>query len=373
VLGILAFHVFETTARLGFGVPGKTAEVLGTQAVIVFFCISGFLLYRPYVAARASGRRGPRTARYARRRAFRILPAYWTVLTILGLFPGIVGVMTGDWWRYYGYLQLYSGRTLNRGIPVAWTLGVEVTFYVLLPIWAALIRRIRRGGLLVSELGPLLAIAAAGAVVQVAAVRGHIGHLVGVSLAGQITWIAIGMGLAVVSVAAQGDAGLRRWAVRIGDHAGACWLLSLAALAGLVALVPPGGLFGLIAAVQTPQPLGRSVAKIGLEAVMAAALVFPAVFGGETRRCLPRRVLALAPVVWLGVISYSFYLWHYTMIQFIALKHDPGFFSASGLGLLDHLHVARTGLLYLVSLLATGLLASASYQFVELPFLRRKG
>lgn len=372
VLGILAFHVFETTARLGFGVPGKAAEVLGTQAVIVFFAISGFLLYRPYAAARAHGRAPPRTSRYARRRALRILPAYWTVLTILGIFPGIVGVLSGDWWRYYGYLQLYSGRTLNGGIPVAWTLCVEVTFYLLLPVWAGFVRRIRRGGLLAGELAPLAAVAAAGVVIQLAAARGHIGHLVGVSLAGQITWITIGMGLAVVSVAAEHGAVPPGWIRLVAERAGACWTVSLLAFAGLVALVPPGGLFGLIAAVQTPQPLARSVAKIALEALMAATLLLPAIFG-EAGRGMPRRLLALAPVVWLGVISYSFYLWHYTVIQFIGLDHVPSSFSATGLGLLDHLHFARTGVLYVVSLVATGALASASYQLIELPFLRRKG
>jgi peptidoglycan/LPS O-acetylase OafA/YrhL len=37
-----------------------------------------------------------------------------------------------------------------------------------------------------------------------------------------------------------------------------------------------------------------------------------------------------------------------------------------------HVHVARTFVLYVVSLLATVALASVSYRFVELPFLRRK-
>jgi peptidoglycan/LPS O-acetylase OafA/YrhL len=372
VLGILAFHVFETTGRLGFGILGKAAEVLGTQAVIVFFAISGFLLYRPYVAARARDRPGPRTARYARRRAFRILPAYWTVLTLLGIFPGIVGVISGSWWRYYGYLQLYSGKTLSGGIPVAWTLCVEVTYYLLLPLWAHAVRRIRWRGLLGAELLPLAVVAAGGIAVQIAAARGHIGHLVGVSLVGQITWIAIGMGLAVLSVAAESGPRLRSAVELLTSHSLACWALALGAFAGLVALVPAGGLFGLIAAVQNPQPVAQSVAKVALEGVMAATLLLPAIFV-DSRRDAPRRLLTFAPVVWLGVISYSFYLWHFTVIQVIALDRAPGSFSAGGLGLLDHLHTARTGLLYLISLIATGLLASASYRLVELPFLRRKG
>ena len=82
------------------------------QAPILFFAISGFLLYRPWVAA---PRPAPR--RYARRRALRILPAYWLALTLLAIFPGIVGVFTGDWWRYYLFLQLYSADTAQPGHP----------------------------------------------------------------------------------------------------------------------------------------------------------------------------------------------------------------------------------------------------------------
>src|SRR4051794_41542872 len=45
--------------------------------VAIFFVLSGFLLYRPFVAARLGGRPGPSVGRYARRRLLRIIPAYW--------------------------------------------------------------------------------------------------------------------------------------------------------------------------------------------------------------------------------------------------------------------------------------------------------
>lgn len=375
VLGILAFHVWETTGRLGFGFVGRVAEVAGSEAVIAFFVISGFLLYRPFVAARADGRRGPSVRRFGRRRALRILPGYWTMLTLLAIFPGVVGVFSGDWWRYYGYLQLYWKRTVTGGIPVAWTLCVEVTFYLLLPVWAAAIRRIRTGpagrGLLRAELWPLAAVAAAGYTVQIVAARQLLPYTVGISLAGQCAWIMIGMALAVASVAVQRDRSALGVLRRVADHPQLCWLGAAGAYLGLVALVPGGGLFGLIAAVQTQQPLPQTLAKLALEALLAALFVLPAVFG-DPRLGLPRRLLGWRPVVWLGVISYSFYLWHFTLIQLLALDRAPGSFSAGGLDLLAHLHFARSPLLFLASLLAVGLLASVSYRFVELPFLRRK-
>lgn len=375
VLGILAFHVAETTGRLGFGWAGRAAEVAGSQAVIVFFGISGFLLYRPYAAAHAWARRAPRTSRYARRRALRILPAYWSILTILALFPGLVGVFTGDWWRYYGYLQLYWNRTLAGGIPVAWTLCVEVTFYILLPIWAWSVRRMPtgRGGRtwLVAELVPLAVVAAGGLLIQLAASREDVSHILGVSVLGQITWIAIGMALAVMSVAAQHGQAKVNWLIRLGDRSELCWAGAVLAFVGLALLLPKGGLFGLIAAIETPQPILRTVAKFVLEGLLVVLFMLPAVFG-RRQRDLPRRVLAWRPVVWLGVISYSFYLWHLTVVEFIARGNLPSAFSAQGLNLLAHVHTAPTVVLYLISLVATGLLASASYTLIELPFLRRK-
>ncbi|HWJ50965.1 MAG TPA: acyltransferase [Solirubrobacteraceae bacterium] len=375
VLGVVAFHASETTGHLGFGLGGRAAEVMGGQAVIVFFAISGFLLYRPYVSARARGRPLPSTRRYARRRAFRILPGYWTVLTVLAIFPGIVGVFTGDWWRYYGYLQLYSARTQGGGIPVAWTLCVEVTFYILLPFWALGVRRVGRPAgtreLLRAELVPLAVVAVLALAVQVAASRQIVSPLVGASLLGNFAWLALGMALAVVSVAAHQDESALKLPRRLGERPELCWLVAGAAFAGLVAIVPSGGLFGLIAVVGTPQALAGTILKLTLTGILAGFLILPVVFGSR-RRGLPRRLLSARPMDLLGVISYSFYLWHLTLMEWIWLSHDPGHFSSPGLDLSSHIHFAPTLVLYVVTLLATAALATLSYRFIELPFLRHK-
>src|SRR6476659_3734388 len=51
--------------------------------VSIFFLLSGFLLYRPFVAAHLSARSAGSLGGYARRRALRIIPAYWFALTIV--------------------------------------------------------------------------------------------------------------------------------------------------------------------------------------------------------------------------------------------------------------------------------------------------
>lgn len=370
VLGVLAFHVTEMTGRLGMGPLGRWSEMAGGEAVIVFFAISGFLLYRPFLAARAAGLPAPRLGGYLRRRALRILPAYWGILTLLALYPGIRGPFSGQWWRYYGYLQLYSTRTENRGIPVAWTLCVEVSFYLALPVWAWMLRRLpcvgSRLGWLRVELAALGLVALGGAAVQLAAARQKVPYVLGVSLLGQCTWLCVGMAIAALSVA-RGPAR----AGRLSGRPGACWGGAILCGVALSALVPRGGLFGLVAGLSTVQPAGRLLARLALEAALAALLILPAVFGGM-RDGWPRRLLAAGPLVWLGVVSYSFYLWHLTVAELIALPAAPGAFSARGLGLVSHLSVLRSGVLLVVVLAVAGALSALSYRWLELPFLRRK-
>jgi peptidoglycan/LPS O-acetylase OafA/YrhL len=365
VLGVLTFHVFSITGALERPVVGDAAAMLGSQGPILFFVISGFLLYRPYVAARAAGRPAPAVGRYARRRVLRILPAYWVALTVLAVFPGVVGVFSGDWWRYYGFLQLYSQRTLGGGVPVAWTLCVEASFYVLLPFWALAVRRLN------VELGALALVAAGGAAIQLAAARNAVSDLLATTLLGQCTWLALGMALAVASVAAQRSERQSRAVRFVVERPGLCWLGAGAAFAALTALLQPGGFFGIAQALATEQPIAKTLAAIALGVILNVLLVAPAIFG-DAAGGLPRRVLAAAPLAWLGLISYGLYLWHLTVAEVLGLRSDPGHFSAKGLDLAAKIDHLTTPILFVLTLAATTAVAAASYYLVELPFLRRK-
>src|SRR3954464_7616756 len=82
----------------GFGDSiGNRLMVRLDVAVSIFFFLSAFLLYRPMIAARAGGPKSPTVRDYYRRRFLRIYPAFWVALTVLAIFPGLVGVFTDHW------------------------------------------------------------------------------------------------------------------------------------------------------------------------------------------------------------------------------------------------------------------------------------
>jgi peptidoglycan/LPS O-acetylase OafA/YrhL len=210
-------------------------------------------------------------------------------------------------------------------------------------------------------------LALAGATVQVAALRLEVSHLLAQSLVGQCTWMAVGMALAVISVQVEPDSPLGR---RIGDRALLWWLIAAAAFAGLVVLRSHGGgLLGIIAALNTQQPWGKSLLDIVLMVVVTTLVLLPAVFGG-TR--LPHRLLAAPVLAWIGVVSFGIYLWHLTIAEFITLPALPRQFTATGLDLTDKIPVLATPILLALTLALSSGIAWLSYHYVELPFLRRK-
>jgi peptidoglycan/LPS O-acetylase OafA/YrhL len=120
--------------------------------VILFFPLSGFLLYRPFAAAVVRGVHGPGVRTYLRNRALRILPACWVILLVTSVALGaallrdassalVVGSTVGQpltLLKDVALVQSYDPWTLLTGIGPAWSLVIEVAFYVTLPLVAAL-------------------------------------------------------------------------------------------------------------------------------------------------------------------------------------------------------------------------------------------
>lgn len=89
-LSVMVYHLALTTS---FQVQTGPLEILFSlcnQGLTLFFVLSGFLLYRPFVSAIVQGRQLPSIRRYAYNRLLRIYPAYIVIFVVTGLFVGSV-------------------------------------------------------------------------------------------------------------------------------------------------------------------------------------------------------------------------------------------------------------------------------------------
>ena len=356
VLSVVVVHAALMGGAFGTSLHGRLLAHLNI-GVTIFFLISGFLLYRPMIDHRSGGAPAPATAQYAKRRFLRIYPAYWVALTVLALLPGVTGVVGGNWWPMYAMvhtLPVYHGQrcasaVFTCGLAQTWSLVVEATFYIALPIYAWLVGRLTRGlgvrAWMATELLLLAALSAVSVTVQFAG-SGSVSAWVSGSVLGYVYWFALGMGMAIVSVGLTGARPAPGTAKILRRAPAVLWALALALYVAL-SLWLPASPFLFVHDQQLVTHL--------VFGVIATLLLAPAVFG-ENMGGLPRRLLAHPVVAWVGLISYGIFLWHYVVAQ----QLGPGGAKASFL-------VVLAG-----TLAITICIAAASYYLVERPLLRLK-
>jgi peptidoglycan/LPS O-acetylase OafA/YrhL len=319
-----------------------TALFEGRIAFVMFFVLSGYLLYRAF--ARAALGRGERiwTRGYLIRRAARIVPAYYAallgsiaLLTLAGDgTPGRRLVSTGDLPLFFLFGQNYSPETLLRLNAATWTLAVEVAFYLMLPVIGMLALRLRTPrrqaalllGLVIAGLGWNLADYLFGG----GAVAGH-------SPLAFLSYFACGM---LVALAVES----RR--TRAGELSGPH---SALLVIGAAALLVGNGLW---------HGLDRSPHGFAMEvfADLGAAIAFGAIIASIVLGTgVGLRWLAWRPLAWLGTITYGLYLWHIPVIVW-----------ARGNGLLP-----GGALSALVALPIAIALGAASWYLLEQPFMNR--
>jgi peptidoglycan/LPS O-acetylase OafA/YrhL len=118
---------------------------IGFAGVTIFFVLSGFLLSLPFAQWQAGQRERPRLGRYFFRRVMRVFPAYYAQLAILiavgFVVPGEPRIEDGGALaRHLAMLFVTPpvGTTPLNG--VWWTLPIEFSFYLVLPVLALLLR-----------------------------------------------------------------------------------------------------------------------------------------------------------------------------------------------------------------------------------------
>src|SRR3954465_10815837 len=139
-LGVVLLHVWIYT---GANAPDKSLTTdlwMGELrlCVLLFFVLSGFLLAVPWVAAARGEREAPKLGRYIARRAARIVPAYWFALAgAVALLPGTGhgrAIPRHGVPKFVFFLPNVFPETRNQLDPPMWSLHVEVSFYVVLPL-----------------------------------------------------------------------------------------------------------------------------------------------------------------------------------------------------------------------------------------------
>lgn len=335
--------------------------------VPVFFALSGFLLFRPQVEAILDDRALPAPARFWWRRLWRIYPAYWVVLTLVYLvFRPEVSTQAPvrEYWIHYLLLQIYPSDGVFWGISQAWSLAVEVSFYAILPLLAMGAKR-WVSGRPVSQRAVLLLGGCAGlygvsVLWRLIAMRQDWSFNTTLWLFGTIDYFAIGMALAIVHTwSRRRDVGAR--VERLLTTSGWWWWLG-----ALAVLVFIGYQLGLPRDAE-----GRAAWHVELYrqfgyGVVTFLVVVPPIFGAVGSSL--HRFLTLRPVVGLGVISYSFYLWHTTVIEewFAVTDRTPIF--GWGLGEISFPSVAFFSLVG-TTFAVTVALSWVTYRLIERPAL----
>jgi peptidoglycan/LPS O-acetylase OafA/YrhL len=326
ILSVVAFHA---------GLPYIGGGFVGVD---VFFVISGYLISSHIVRDLDRGAFSLKS--FYERRAKRILPALFVVVVSCYILAALllapmelrrfaeqaVSTLTSTsnvyFWRRADY---FAPAAETQPFLMTWSLGVEEQFYLFFPLlliglsrWS---RRVR-----------LLAVAALSAFTLVIAVFQVTRSPVAAFYLLPSRWWELGCGTIL---------GLYEcYAPATRDHQ-AQWRQESVGIVGAVLLF-----WSILAYKSSTEFPGISAAAPVLGAVCLIA---------ARRSWINRKLLSVKPLVGIGLVSYSWYLWHWPLLSFAR--------AASG-GPIPMYAGVLTVLLAL-------LLAVASYYLIEKPFRRR--
>jgi peptidoglycan/LPS O-acetylase OafA/YrhL len=312
---VMLTHAAYTTGNYTQGYVGLMYSRMEI-GVAIFFVLSGFLLFGPWVKALASGGPSPSVRRYAWHRVRRIMPAYAvTVIAAYLLYHfRTAGPNPGHTWmgflRNLSLTQIYTDQYLfsylHQGLTQMWSLAVEVAFYVVLPLLAYLLvvvlcRRRWRPVLLLAGLAGLALLTPAWLILV--HTTDFLPDGARLWLPTYLSWFIGGMMLAVLQ-----SMGVRTYAMASVPLAVACFF---------IVSTPIGG-----DPTTSPAELREALVKVAFYAVIAVLMVAPLALGD---RGLYAKFLASRPMVFLGEISYEIFLIHLLTMELVMVEivHYP--------------------------------------------------
>jgi peptidoglycan/LPS O-acetylase OafA/YrhL len=304
----------------------------GLRGVMLFFAISGFVLMLPFArAARDDGRVS--IGRYFRRRLTRLEPPY--LLTSVALF-GLLILLDGWSARGLGphllaglpYAHVLTFGDRNPVNPVTWSLEVEVQFYLLMPLLAWSLLRLRP-----ATRRMILVVAIVGLTAVQEATDVFLAPPIGMSLLGSFQFFAVGI------LAADVYANELDERPRVSHSWDLAFLIALGAFVGTSQAAPGGS---------------------GVALVIACSLLLTGALCGRGTRT----VLRTPWIVVVGGMCYSIYLVHYQLWR--------GMWRATRTLVVPGLGFAPNVVIQLAVALPAILAASALvFAFIERPCMRR--
>jgi peptidoglycan/LPS O-acetylase OafA/YrhL len=326
VLSVIAFHLSKNA------VPG------GYLGVDIFFVLSGYLITQ--IIWREALNRQFSVARFYERRVRRIMPALLALLIVVSavsivlllpidltgyaksVFASLAFVANLYFFRGEGYFERLA---MEKPLLHVWSLGVEEQFYILFPLIVVLCIRWRRSALL-----PLTT-----ALVLLSLIANFFSNYM----------LAISAGFYFLP--------LRAWEIGAGallalappaKQISGAWLRQVLAFLAVALLI-----FGLSLKARM---LGGLI-PIALWVVLGTTL---AIHLGTAGGNWLTRGLSNPVLSWIGLISYSLYLWHWPILVFAWY------------------YLLRPSLTPLETVIAVALMfamATLSWRFVERPFRNR--
>lgn len=335
VLAVVAFHAFPQI------LPG------GFVGVDVFFIISGFLISSIILQGLQHGNFS--FAHFYARRIQRIFPALIVVMAACGvfgwfalfpdelkmlgkhMFAGSAFVSNFFFWNEVGY---FDTAAETKPLLHLWSLGIEEQFYIVWPILLVFAYRRKANLALV-----LLAFAGLSFLLNIGGLRPY-PTATFYSPISRAWELLLGAALAYVTLqsgAARGSLGAQQEPLVQGGSS----------LRSLVSW------FALALIVVTALALGRKDPFPGAAALLPTIGALLLIGAGPTA-WVNRRLLASRPLVWIGLISYPLYLWHWPLLSFAQIV-ESGQPSPSIRG---------------AALAAALVLAALTYYLLEMPLRR---
>jgi len=339
---------------------GMRAEV----GVSLFFVLSGCLLSLPFWNSFVSANQLPSLRKYAMNRATRIIPAYWFNLVFCTLIAIWVFDQSINWWRVISGLLFVNSYHYSSFFPAElngplWSIGLEVSCYLLLPIALfVIIKTTQRISFAIfgmvawiialQQLNPLII----NNFMTDDKLKGWQYGLTGGAkqwlpywnIASFFTQFLCGSLAALIIIALRSRGTLKSRAFDLS-----LILFAVAAIWLVAIRLVPGA----------PDSFTKQPYVAPIYAILMAGVIISAAFSAQIYRLLDNRFFS-----WIAKLSFSIYLWHMFIIVMIERKFLDKYVYY---GLTDSIQwVLISAIVLLVSIL----IAATSWRFLENPILK---